>query len=378
MELPREFSLAEIAAVAGAKVGAGGDTKIKRVSVSPLQAGEGDLALFFDPKLLSKLDECKASAVLIPEGTNCKLPHLLVARPQFAMQKMLAAIQPKRLIAEGGIHPTAFVDPTAEIGEGVSIGPNAVVGPKTKVGARTKIGAGCLIGMSVKIGEDCQFHQGAMIADYCRVGNRVILQQGASIGADGFGYVTERPSNMEIRQSGSRELSDEPNPLIKIPQTGYVIIEDDCEIGSCATIDRATMGATVIGAGTKIDNLVQVAHNTKTGRECIIIAGVCVAGSCTLGDRVILAGAVAVKDHVRFGNDAIAQGRSAVINDIAAGEVVCGEPAVPYRDYFEFLAVKKRLPQMSRQFKDMQKRVEQLEKLLLEKQLDAPTTTTKK
>lgn len=371
MELPREFSLAEIAAVAGARVGSGGDTKIKRVSVSPLQAGEGDLALFFDPKLLSKLDECQASAVLIPEGTNCKLPHLVVARPQFAMQKMLSAIQPKRLIAEGGIHPTAVVDPSAEIGEGVSIGPNAVIGPKTKVGARTKIGAGCLIGMSVKIGEDCLFHQGAMIADYCRVGNRVILQQGASIGADGFGYVTERPSNMEIRQSGSREISDEPNPLHKIPQTGYVILEDDVEIGSNTTVDRATMGATVVGAGSKLDNLVQLGHNCKLGREVIIVAGAAIAGSCTFGDRVILAGQVAVKDHIRMGNDSIAQGRSAVITDIPAGEVVVGEPAMPYRDYFEQLAVRKRLPQMSRQMKDMQKRIEQLEKLLLEKQLES-------
>lgn len=377
MELPREFTLAEIAQVAGAKVGSGGDTKIKRVSVSPLQAGEGDLALFFDPKLLSKLSECKASAVLIPEGTQCSLPHLVVQRPQFAMQKMLAAIQPKRFIAEPGIHPSAVVDPTAELGEGVCVAPNAVIGPKTRIGARTKIGAGVLIGGGVKIGEDCVLHQGAKVADYCRLGNRVILQQGASIGADGFGYVTERPSNMEIRMNGSKEpLSDEPNPLVKIPQTGYVILEDDVEIGSNSCVDRATMGATVIGAGTKVDDLVMIAHNNKFGRECIVVAMAAFAGSCTVGDRAVIAGQVGVKDHIRIGKDAIVQAQAGVMADIDEAAVMLGSPAQPYREFFAMTAVQQRLPEMRRQVKAMEKRIEQLEKALLERQLE-PSKTQK-
>jgi UDP-3-O-[3-hydroxymyristoyl] glucosamine N-acyltransferase len=378
MDLPKEFTLAEIAQVAGARVGSGGDTKVKRVSVSPLQAGEGDLALFFDPKLLPKLAECKASAVLIPEGTPCSLPHLVVARPQFAMQKMLMAIQPKRFIADGGVHPSAFVDPTAELAEGVSVGPNAVVGPKTKIGARTKVGAGALIGGGVKIGEDCILHQGAMVADYCRLGNRVILQQGASIGADGFGYVTERPSNMELRMAGSKEpMSDEPNPLIKIPQTGYVILEDDVEIGSNSCVDRATMGSTVIGAGTKVDDLVMIAHNNRFGRECIVVAMAAFAGSCTIGDRAIIAGQVGVKDHTRIGKDAIVQAQCGVMNDIPDEAVMVGSPAQPYGEFFRMTAVQQKLPEMRKSMRDMQKRIEQLEKVLLERQLVEPTKTQK-
>jgi UDP-3-O-[3-hydroxymyristoyl] glucosamine N-acyltransferase len=373
MDLPKEFTLAEIAQVAGARVGSGGDTKIKRVSVSPLQAGEGDLALFFDAKLLPKLSECKASAVLIPEGTACTIPHLLVKRPQFAMQKMLSAIQPKRFIADGGIHPTAFVDPTAQLAEGVSVGPNAVIGPKSTVGARTKIGAGALVGGGVKIGEDCIVHQGAMIADYCRLGNRVILQQGASIGADGFGYVTERPSNMEVRMAGSKEMSTDPNPLIKIPQTGYVILEDDVEIGSNSCVDRATMGATVIGEGTKVDDLVMIAHNNRFGRECIVVAMAAFAGSCTVGDRAVIAGQVGVKDHTRIGNDAIVQAQCGVMTDIEDNAVMVGSPAQPYGEFFRMTAVQQKLPEMRKNMRDMQKRIESLEKALLERQLETPT-----
>lgn len=370
MELPKEFTLAEIAQVAGATVGKGADVKVKSVSVSPLQAKEGDLALFFDPKLLPRLAECKATAVLIPEGTKCDIPHLLVKRPQFAMQKMLAAIQPKRFIAETGVHPSAVVDPTAEIAEGVGIGPNAVIGPKTKVGAGTKIGAGVLIGGGVKIGENCVLHQGAKVADYCRLGNRVILQQGASIGADGFGYVTERPSNMELRMAGSKEpLSEEPNPLVKIPQTGYVVLEDDVEIGSNSCVDRATMGATTIGEGTKIDDLVMIGHNNKFGRECIVVAMAAFAGSCTVGDRAVIAGQVGVKDHTRIGKDAIVQAQAGVMNDVDDELVVCGSPARPFRDFFEMLAVQHKLPKLRKQMNDQQKRIEQLEKALLERQL---------
>lgn len=370
MELPKEFTLAEIAAIAGAKVGSAGDTKVKRVSVSPLQAGPGDLALFFDPKMLAKLKDCQATAVLVPEGTETKLPHIVVKRPQLALAKMLAAVQPKRFFPEPGVHPSAVVDPTAELGEGVAVGPNVVIGPKTKVGARTKIGAGSLIGGAVSIGEDCVFHQGVLVADYVKIGNRVILQQGANLGSDGFGYTTERPSNIELRMAGIRELSSEPNPHIKIPQIGTVVVEDDVEIGSCATVARGTMGATVIGTGSKIDNLVMIAHNSRLGRECLIISGSAIAGSCTLGDRVVMAGQSGLKDHVKVGNDAILQGQAGAAADVDENAVVSGTPAVHYRDHFEVLAAQKRLPKLLKDMKEMQKRIDQLEKALLERQLE--------
>jgi UDP-3-O-[3-hydroxymyristoyl] glucosamine N-acyltransferase len=371
MDLPKEFTLNEIAAVAGGTVGAGGDVKIKRVAISPLQAQPGDLALFFEAKLLGRLSECKASAVLIPEGTKCELPHVLVKRPALAMARMLSALQPKRFFPESGIHPSAVIDPSAEVSPDAAIGPLVVIGPKTKIGARTKIGAGCLIGGAVTIGEDCLFHQGALVADYVRIGNRVTLQQGASIGSDGFAYATERPSNMELRMSGVWELSDESNPHHKIPQIGTVIVEDDVEIGSSTTIDRATMGATVIGAGTKIDNLVMVAHNCRIGKEALIIAQVAIGGSCTVGDRAILAGQAAITDHLRIGKDAIIQGTAGVIGDVPDAAVVSGSPAVPVKEKFREIANLKRLPNIVKEFRAMQKKVDAMEKALLERSFDA-------
>jgi UDP-3-O-[3-hydroxymyristoyl] glucosamine N-acyltransferase len=373
MELPKEFTLFEIAALAGGKVGAGGETKVKRVAFSPVHAKEGDLALFFDPKLLPLLPQCKASAVLVPEGTECKLPHLTVKRPKLALQKMLSAVQPKRFIAEKGVHPTAFVDPTAQLAADVAVGPLAAIGPHTKVGARTKIGAGVLIGGKVTVGEDCEFHQGALVADYVQIGNRVILQQGASVGSDGFGYVTERVSNLELREHGptSEPMSDEPNPLLKIPQTGTVILEDDVEVGSNSTIDRATIGATIVGQGTKIDNLVQIAHNNKIGRECLFVAGAAAGGSNTIGDRAVFAAQAATKDHLNIGKDAVLLAQTGCMEDIAPAAMVVGSPSVPARDKFLQVAHTKKLPQYARELRDLRKKMEQLEKALLERQLES-------
>jgi UDP-3-O-[3-hydroxymyristoyl] glucosamine N-acyltransferase len=370
MDLPKEFTLFEIAAVAGGNVGKSGETKVKRVAFSPMNAQEGDLALFFEAKMLAALPHCKASAVLVPEGTECALPHITVSRPKLALQRMLTAVQPKRFIAEKGVHPSAFVDPSAELGADVAVGPLAYVGPHTKVGARTKIGAGVMIGGKVEIGEDCEINQAAMIADYCKIGNRVVLQQGASIGPDGFGYVTEKVSNLELREQGKTDvqLSDEPNPLLKIPQTGIVVLEDDVEVGSNACIDRATIGATVIGKGTKIDNLVMIAHNNRIGKECLFVAGSSVAGSCVVGDRAVFAGHAGTKDHINVGKDGLILAQAGVMHDVEAGAAVVGTPAVPARDLFLQHAHTKKLPQYARELKDLKKKVELLEKALLERQ----------
>jgi UDP-3-O-[3-hydroxymyristoyl] glucosamine N-acyltransferase len=203
-----------------------------------------------------------------------------------------------------------------------------------------------------------------MIADYVIIGNRVIMQQGAALGSDGFGYVSERPSNMELRLAGVKELSFEANPLLKIPQIGTVIIEDDVEIGANTTIDRATIGATRIGKGTKIDNLVMVAHNCTIGKETILVAQVGVAGSCSIGDRAILAGQVGVKDHITIGRDAILEGQAGVMKDVPDEDVQVGAPAIPVRDFMTHVAHTKKLPKLFDEFKALQKRVAELEKEL--------------
>lgn len=364
MKLPTPMTLTQIASVIGGRVQGPADLTVSSIATSPHNATESDIALAFDKKFLKQLDQCRAAALVVPEGFKAERPLILVERPNLAIYKVLTALQPKRYFPEPGVHPTAIVDPSCELGEKVAISPYVVIGPKTKIGARTKIMANTVIGGEVVVGQDCLIHPGCMIADYVVLGNRVIMQQGAALGSDGFGYVTERPSNMELRMAGGKELSFEPNALLKIPQIGTVIVEDDVEIGANTTIDRATIGATKIGKGTKIDNLVMVAHNCTIGKEVILVAQVGVAGSCSVGDRAILAGQVGVKDHITIGHDAILEGQAGVMKDVEAQEVQVGAPAIPVRDFMTQVALNKKLPKLFDEIKAMQKRLAELESKL--------------
>ncbi|MBS1957193.1 MAG: UDP-3-O-(3-hydroxymyristoyl)glucosamine N-acyltransferase [Cyanobacteria bacterium SZAS-4] len=365
MKLPSEMSLAQIAQLIGGKVHGSDDVKISSFSPSAAHAGSGDIALIADTKVLRKLAECKASALIVPSGSDTKLPLplIFVDRPMLAVQRILTALQPK-WFRPAGIHPSAVIDPTAEIAEGVNIGALVAVGAKSKIGKGTTILAGTMIGGAVKIGEDCLLHQGCMVGDFVEIGNRVILQQGVSLGGDGFGYVTERPSNMELLKDGLPGASDEPNPLLKIPHIGNVILHDDVEIGSNSTIDRGTVGPTVIGKGTKIDNQVQIAHNCQLGRENIIVAHACMGGSTTLGDRAIVAGASAIKDHIKIGKDAVVEAAAAVMKNIDDGDVQIGVPSTNAKAWFNEIAHIKKLPKLNEEFRALKKKVEELEKQL--------------
>ncbi len=372
MKLPVPMTMAQIAGFIGGKPHGAGDTSITGIAVDPLAAAEGDIALVVDKQLIAHLDNIKASVVITPVGTEKTHPDrnmILVERPKLAIQKICTALQPRKFHPEKGIHPTAVVDETAEIDPSAAIGPLVVVGPHSKIGAGTVVMANTVIGGKVKIGEKCLIHPGCMIADYVEIRNRVTLQQGASIGSDGFGYTTEKPANAELMVQGVKELPDVRNPLLKIPQVGIVILEDDVEIGSNSTIDRATIGATVIGAGTKIDNLVLVAHNCKIGTDAIVVGHTAIGGSCTLGDRAILAGGVLMKDHVKVGKDSIIEGGAAAIRDVPTQEIHVGIPAIPAREHFKSLAHVKRLPKLNDEVKELKRRLVQLEKQLLEKQL---------
>lgn len=370
MKLPMEMTLGQVAQVIGGRVKGPADLKVSSVAPSPLSATANDLAFIFEKELLKRLDECKAAAVIVPEGVEADRPLILVERPTLAIQRMLSAAPNKRHFPPKGVHPTAIIDPSVELGADVAIGPYVVIGPNTKIGARTIIMASTIIGGDVKIGDDCLLHPACLIADGIIIGNRVICQQGANIGPDGFGYVTERPSNMELKIAGKTDgFSDEPNPLLKIPQLGTVIIEDDCEIGSCATIDRGTLGATHIRAGSKIDNLVMVAHNCQIGREVIIVGQAAIGGSTKIGDRAVVAGNAGIKDHADIGKDAIVSAMAGVMKDVPAHDVQVGVPAIPMREFFTQVAHIKRLPKMTSDMRALQKRVTELEKMLLEKSL---------
>lgn len=360
MKLPKEVGIQEIAMLIGGKA-QGGDVKVSAVCLSPLKAQAGEVAFLFDPKIIARINECAASILILPSGTKCDRPCIFVDRPLLAIQKMLQFFQPKRYFPEPGVHPTAVVDPSCELGKDIAIGPYAVIGPKTKIGAGTRIMAHCVIGGEVEIGENCLFYPSCLIADYVKIGNRVILQQGAVLGSDGFAYVTAKPSNMERRMAGNFDLLDESNPHLKIPQIGTVVIEDDVEIGSCTTIDRATMGATTIGRGSKIDNQVMIAHNVKIGQEVLVVAQVAVAGSCNVGDRAILAGQASVKDHIDLGKDSIVSGTSGVMRDVPEGGVVTGTPALPHREFMTQVVLLRKLPKMFDEHRAMKKKIEELE-----------------
>ena len=367
MKLPMEMTLAQVAAIIGGRVQGPSDLKVSSVAPSPMSAKPGELAFIFEKDLLKRLNDCKAAAIIVPEGIQADRPLILVERPTLAIQRMLSAVPNRRYFPARGIHPTAIVDPTAELGVDVAIGPYVVIGPKTKIGARTIVMSSSVIGGDVTIGENCLVHPSCLIADGVVIGNRVILQQGANLGADGFGYVTERPSNMELKIAGKTEgFSDSPNPLLKIPQLGTVVVEDDCEIGSNTTIDRGTLGSTHIGTGCKIDNLVMIAHNCHIGREVIIVGQAAIGGSTKIGDRAVVAGNAGIKDHIDIGKDAIVSGMAGVMKDIESQEVHLGVPSQPIRELFTQLAHVKRLPKLAGDLRALQKRVTELEKLLQE------------
>lgn len=370
------MSLAEIAQLIGGKVEGDGSIKVSEFATAPTTAKAGQIAIIFDAKLVKHIAACQASAVVVPDGIKTDLPKIVVKRPLLAMQKILAALQPKRYLPEAGVHPTAVVAADAELAEGVAVGPLVVIGPQTKIGRGTKIMAGTIIGGKAVIGENCLFHPGCLIADYVQIGNRVIMQQGASIGSDGYSYVTERPSNLERRVAGIKELDTEPNPHLKIANIGTVIIEDDVEVGSNATIDRATIGATIIGKGTKIDNLVMIAHNCRVGKEVLMVAQTGVAGSCNIGDRAILAGQSGIKDHINIGADVVLEAKTGVMKDIEAGQVYCGTPAFPMREFFEQVAHLRKAPQVFSEVRALQKKVAELE-AMIKGQASAEGTTAK-
>lgn len=366
MLLPKEFSIQEIAGLLGGRIEGAAETKVKSVAMSPLKAQPGDLVFAFEPKVIAALPHCQASAVIVPEGTTTSLPAILVERPLIAVAKMLEFAAPKRYLPEKGVHPTALVDPSCELGTDVAIGPYVVIGPHCKIGAGTTIMAQTVIGGKVRIGASCLIHPGCLIADYVQIGDRVVLQQGVSLGADGFGFATQKISNLERRMNGDFNLVEESNPHIKIPQIGTVIIGDDVEIGAFTAVDRATMGATIIGQGTKIDNLVQIGHNVKVGEEVLIVSLTAIGGSATIEDRAVIAGHVAIKDHILVGKDAIVEGKAGVMKNVPARDVVLGSPAFPVKEFMRNVASVRRLPKMQEEIRSLKQRLAELERSLQE------------
>lgn len=356
-------SLSDLATALGAALVGDGSIVVTTVA-HPLLAETADtLALATEEKAEQALAHTRAVSAVVAAGRETALAGLkggiVVSRPRYALAQLLE-IFAEPPVAEPGVHPSAIVHPTATIGAGVSIGPCCHIGPGARIGERTRVLSHVTVGADVTIGADGLIHPGARIGDRCVLGNRVILHPNVVIGSDGFGFVTPEKGSVEwARETGRVEAVNVA--LVRVNSIGIVVIDDDVEIGAGACVDRATLGVTRIGRGTKIDNLVQIGHNCTIGENCLI-AGTCgLSGSVTLGDRVSLGGGVGVSDHISIGDDAVIVARSGVATSVPARQVWGGYPAVPYRDATEQLFSARRVPRVLRDIEDLKQRLARLE-----------------
>ena len=358
------WTLGAIAQAIGATVEGDATLPIARPLPAGRQAGPQDLVIAFAADPAKLLAGSGARAALIAEGAP-RPPGLagllLAARPRVAFARLLQLFEPAPH-APPGVHPSAQVDATATLGEGASVGPLCVIGAGASLGPGCRLLSQVTVGAGTVLGRDCLVHPGVRIGPRITIGDRVILQPGAVIGGDGFSYVTPNPSTIELQGGNEPRVKTRNEPVERLPSLGTVILGDEVEIGANTTIDRATLGATRIGARTKIDNQVQVAHNVTIGEDCLIAGQVGISGSVVIGDRVVLAGQVGVADHMTIGDDAVIGGGGGVANNIPAGEVHLGYPALRKDRKVDEIMHIRRLPRMLRDLLDLRQRVASLEK----------------
>ena len=304
---------------------------------------EGEITFLSDGKLLEECARSKASCVLVKDIIpDMDKPQIVVKNPQYAFAQLLGHFFPRQPLAMG-ISSLAFISPLAMVGKDVSIHPFAYISDNVTVGKDTIIYPGVFIGEGTVIGDGCTLYANVTIREKVTVGNRAIIHSGSVIGSDGFGYVWEEGRHY------------------KIPQVGGVIIGDDVEIGANVTIDRATTGNTLIGKGTKIDNLVQIAHNVTIGEHSIIVAQVGIAGSSEIGNFVTLAGQVGVRDHVKIADGCIIGAQAGVLGNLSKG-IYVGSPAMPHRDFLKSTALFARLPELNKRIKELEEKITILER----------------
>jgi len=307
-------------------------------------AKEGDLAFLSNPKYKAAVKDCAASLILLPLDFDGEPPRgqrwLFVDDPSVALTGLCRHVEmllwPKPV---AGIHPSAVVDPMAKVSPSVHIGPLCVIEAGAEIGENTVIEASAFVGRGAQIGPDCWLMPRTVVGALCVLGRRVKLQPGVIIGGDGFGYNTVE---------GRHE---------KIPQLGNVVLEDDVEIGAGCTIDRARFSRTLIGEGTKLDNLVHIGHNVVIGKHCLIVAQVGISGSAVVGDNVIIGGQAGLNGHIKVGDGAKIGGQTGVTRDVAAGVTVWGTPAFPMIAAMKVGLLQERIPELFR-------RVGKLESLL--------------
>ncbi|MBO7723433.1 MAG: UDP-3-O-(3-hydroxymyristoyl)glucosamine N-acyltransferase [Thermoguttaceae bacterium] len=350
--MKEQTTLARLSELLGGQVI--GDRALIITGVAPLHlAKEGELTFLLDARYLPSLKDCAASAVMIPAGLQDRSPEsfagkslLIVDQVSDCFDRAAALFRPPRTEMVRGISPKAYLDPTAVVEEGAAIGAGAYVGREVKIAKGCVLYPNTVVLDGTTVGEGTVLYPNVTIYENCEIGARCIIHASAAIGAYGFGY--------ESSAHGHRLSA----------QLGNVVIGDDVEIGACSTVDRATHGSTVIGAGTKIDNLVMIAHNCRIGRCNLICAHTGVAGSTTTGDFVVMAGRVGVKDHVRIGTGAVLGAMAGVMGDIPEGSQYVGIPATDFKTQFKQQAAITKLPTMRREFIALQNEVRELRQRL--------------
>jgi UDP-3-O-[3-hydroxymyristoyl] glucosamine N-acyltransferase len=329
------MKLRELAALTGGRIA--GDPEVEITGVAGIEnAKEGDITFLQD---INDVPSVGASALIVKEEISGLLMSLLVAdNPQFAFAKALEIFYVKPY-SPLGISDGAVIGSNVKMGDDVSVYPNVYIGNDVELGSRVTLSPGVFLGEGVTVGDDSFLHPNVTVREKVKIGRKVIVHSGAVIGSDGFGYVQVKGGHY------------------KIPQVGSVIIEDDVEIGANACIDRGTSGNTIIGCGTKIDNLAQVAHNVKIGRNCIIVAQVGISGSVEMGEGVVLAGQVGVKDHVKIGAGAVVAAQAGVTGNISGGQIYSGTPAIPHGTSLRAVTIFSKLPEYVKRIREIEKKL---------------------
>jgi UDP-3-O-[3-hydroxymyristoyl] glucosamine N-acyltransferase len=341
-----KLTVEQLAKRLGAEL-AGNANKIGRqiTAVSPVKkAGENEVTFISDDKHKASLSQSNAGAVIVSahvEGID--KPQLIVKNVNAALIETLRIFAPVLKAAAEGIDPTAKVADNVKMAKGVSVGANVVIDDGVEIGQNSIISSGCKIGENSKLGENSRLDSNVVVYHNCCIGNNVIVQANSTIGSTGFGY----------------SFIDGAHKLI--PHIGGVIIEDFVEIGANCCIDRAKFGNTIVGAGTKIDNLVQIAHNVVIGKCCLIVGQAGVAGSCELGDGVVLGGQVGLADNIEIGDGTMIAARSGVMSNVPPGQQLAWTPAIKREDALRTVGLVLRLPKMAKQLKQLSKRIDKLE-----------------
>jgi len=336
-------TLREIADIVGGEVLGDADVVITGVC-GIREAASGDITFLANPKYLPLLELTRASAVITSrEVSSAKKPLLRTDNPSLAFAKVVSLVAPDDIKHPRGIAPSAVIAASAKIGRNVAVGANAVIEEDVSVADGAIIYPGCFIGYGTTIGAKTLIYSNVSIRERTQIGDRVIIHSGAVVGSDGFGFATI---------DGVHH---------KIPQIGTVVVEDDVEIGANVTIDRARFDKTVIGKGTKIDNLVHIAHNVVVGKHCLIAGQAGISGSTVLGDSVILAGQVGLVGHITIGENSVVMAQAGVSKDVPANTMMMGYPAKPHDVYKKVNACVQNLPKLFEKVKELQKKIEALQ-----------------